>query len=180
MTPRNPHLLAARIVLDAGGELLGRTRLQKVAYLAQLAGFSNEFTFEYHHFGPYSSDLARGMEIATALGLVKEVEKQAKWGGRYSVYYSLRRNVGSPHADRATFVQRAKAIGALELELAATAAYLYEVEGIGVNGEGNPWQETRLLKPEKASEDNLLKAAKAYAALRQVHSPKSLPELPPP
>ena len=38
MSTRNPHLVAARIVQDAGGEVIGRTRIQKITYLAQLAG----------------------------------------------------------------------------------------------------------------------------------------------
>ena len=42
MTTREPHKIAARIVQDAGGELVGRTRLQKVTYLAQLAGFGDD------------------------------------------------------------------------------------------------------------------------------------------
>src|SRR5580704_14775506 len=86
MTTREPHKIAARIVQDAGGELVGRARLQKVTYLAQLAGFGDDFDFEYRHYGPFSEDLARGMDIATLLGAVKEIERQADWGGRYSIY----------------------------------------------------------------------------------------------
>ena len=81
-----PHLAAARLVRDAGGELVGRTRLQKIAFLMQLAGFGDDFSFEYHHYGPYSEDLAQAMEIAVALGPVKEEERVADWGGRYSIY----------------------------------------------------------------------------------------------
>ena len=58
------HVKAAAIVRDAGGRLVGRTRLQKVAYLTQLAGFAGDFPFEYRHYGPYSEDLAEAMEIA--------------------------------------------------------------------------------------------------------------------
>jgi uncharacterized protein len=80
MAMRDPHLIATRIIQDAGGELVGRTRLQKVAYLTQLAGFGDEFEFEYRHCGPFSEDLARGMAIAAAFGQVKEVEREADWG----------------------------------------------------------------------------------------------------
>ena len=46
---------------------MGRTRLQKVAYLTQLAGFAGDFPFEYRHYGPYSEELAEATEIAVGL-----------------------------------------------------------------------------------------------------------------
>jgi hypothetical protein len=177
MTMRNPHLIATRIIQDAGGELVGRTRLQKVAYLMQLAGFCNELTFEYRHYGPFSEDLARGMEIAAAFGNVEEEERRADSGGKYSVYRA------PPHTEspeRSAFVQEAKRIGAIELELAATAAYLFMVEGIGQNREGDPWEETKRRKPGKAAQGRLERAIAAYERLRtQVRTPRPLPDLNP-
>ena len=38
MPTRNPHLAMARILDGAGGTLVGRTRLEKITYLAQLGG----------------------------------------------------------------------------------------------------------------------------------------------
>lgn len=179
MAKRDPHIAAARIVQDAGGELVGRTRLHKIAYLLQLAGFGEEFHFDYKHYGPFSEDLARGMEIATAFGDVQEDEQQAAWGGWYSIYkLPHARPPGDP--SRAAFVQRAKQIPAIELELAATAAFLYVVEGVGRTKMGNPWAETRARKPEKASNGRLEKAAAVYAELRQSQPETRLPELPPP
>jgi uncharacterized protein YwgA len=180
MVMRDPHLLAARIIQDAGGELVGRTRLQKVAYLMQLAGFGEELGFEYRHYGPFSEDLARGMAIAAAFGAVKEVEAQADWGDRYSIY-SVEPSGRSENPARATFVQEAKKIGAIELELAATAAYLFTVEGIGRTRGGNPWEETRRRKPWKAAEGRLERAMAAYEKLRTaVKTPRALPALPSP
>jgi uncharacterized protein YwgA len=171
MATRNPHLIAKRVINDAGGELVGRTRLQKVVYLLQLAGFSNDFPFEYRHYGPFSEDLARGMEIATAFGDIDEKEKVADWGGRYSVY-SIPAPEPSDDAERSAFVRRAKAIGAIELELAATAAFLATEEGVS-----DPWAETRRRKPEKASNGRLEKARQEYAKLRQ-ETGNRLPTLP--
>jgi hypothetical protein len=178
MSAYNPHLVAARIIQDAGGELVGRTRLQKVTYLAQLAGFGDDFSFDYHHYGPYSEDLALGMEIAAALGPVLEEERQADWGGRYSIY---RLREPTPPADpaRAAFLRQAKDIGANELELAATAAYLFAVDGIGRVRPGNPWDETRKRKPQKAGGGRLERAAEAYQRLRELPTPRELPQLPP-
>jgi uncharacterized protein YwgA len=177
MTTSNPHDAATKIIQDAGGELVGRTRLQKVTYLAQLAGFGREFAFEYRHYGPFSEDLARGMDIAAAFGQVKEVEQQAGWGGRYSIY-TLKKSMPPANLERAAFIAKAKAIDANELELAATAAFLYAVEGIGNTKPGNPWDETRKRKPDKARDGRLERAALAYAELRRIKTPHTLPDLP--
>ena len=48
----------AAIVRDAGGRIVGRTRLQKVAYLLSIAGLEEGLPFTYKHYGPYSEDLA--------------------------------------------------------------------------------------------------------------------------
>jgi hypothetical protein len=77
---------AAEIVKDTGGRLVGRTKLQKVAYLLELAGLGAGFQFEYRHYGPYSEDLADAMQLAVAFDLVSEEERKADWGGTYSIY----------------------------------------------------------------------------------------------
>lgn len=174
----DPYRAAARIVQDAGGELVGRTRLQKIAYLLTLAGFSDDFSFEYRHYGPFSDELAQAMEVAAILGPVREEERTADWGGRYSVY-TLIENVGESDGARAQFVQRAKSINAVELELAATAAYLFAAEGFDAKNKGNPWHETRRRKPSKAAEGRLERAAEAYEALRHSSTKSPLPQLPP-
>ena len=179
MAKADPRLAAARIIRDAGGELVGRTRLQKIAFLLNLAGFSDEFSFEYRHYGPYSEDLAQAVEIATALGPIEEEERLADWGGRYSVY-RLKNEIDGDDPRRASFVQKAKLVDAVELELAATAAYLFVCEGIGAHGNGNPWQETRRRKPSKSSNGRLEKAVVAYDMLRQLDVAKPLPKLPAP
>ena len=100
----DPHLVAAAIVRDAGGEIVGRTRFQKVAYLMQLAGLFNNLRFEYHHYGPFSEDIAAGIEIASASGTLTEVERQGGWGGRYSIY-TLPQPAQPANPERAIFVQ---------------------------------------------------------------------------
>jgi len=178
MALRNPHLAAAAIVADAGGELVGRTRLQKVGYLLELAGLGAGFGFEYRHYGPYSEELATGIDIAAGFGKVRETERRAAWGGVYSIF-STTEKPADGNAIRAAFVNRAKEIDAIELELAATAAFLFAEEGIGRDDQLNPWVETRKLKPTKAADGRLEKAAQAYEALRRaVKTPKDLPELP--
>ena len=170
------HLRAARTISEAGGRLVGRTRLQKVVYLAQLAGFGSEFDFEYRHYGPFSEDLAAGMDIAAGLGIVTEAERRAEWGGRYSVYSATDLTPQATDPARARFVAEAAKIGPIELELAATAAFLYDVKGIG-HRRGDPWEETAMLKPEKAGNGHLERAKAAYQKLRALETPAPLPEI---
>jgi hypothetical protein len=172
MSSYNLHQRAAAIIKDAGGQLVGRTRLQKVAYLAQLAGFAHDFSFEYRHYGPYSEDLAEAMEIATGLAMIKEEERRADWGGWYSIYsvdqdYPANADVD---AARENFISSASKIGAIELELAATAAFLFAEEGYG-----DPWTETANRKPGKA--DHLPRAKEAYKLLLGMKTPIQLPQI---
>jgi uncharacterized protein YwgA len=171
------HLRAARVVNEAGGELVGRTRLQKIVYLAQSAGFGEEFDFEYRHYGPFSEGLADGMEIAAGLGIVTEEEKQADWGGRYSIYRATDKTPPVEDSKRAAFIQAAAQVGAIELELAATAAFL-ATNGWYRRSEGDdPWEETRRRKPEKAADGRLERAKRAYRDLRAIPSPVLLPAI---
>jgi uncharacterized protein len=163
---------AAEIVRDAGGRIIGRTKLQKVAYLLELSGLGDGFQFEYRHYGPYSEDLAGAIQIADAFGLVREDERQAEWGGKYSIYTATERAGNRLQGARVSFAEAAAQIGPVELELAATAAYLSAVEG-----SANPWEETTQLKPEKADETRINAAKRAYRRLIQMSAPKNLPDI---
>ena len=154
---------AAEIVRDAGGQIVGRTKLQKVAYLLGLAGLGDDFQFEYRHYGPYSEDLAEAIQMADAFGLVTEEERRADWGGIYSIFSSTDRAGSRNQGVRAHFAEAAAKIGAVELELAATAAYLHTVEEFS-----DPWGETARRKPEKARDGRLEAAKRAYKQLEQI------------
>lgn len=175
MNRYSPHLAATEIVRDAGGEIVGRTRLQKIAYLMEIGGLESGFTFEYKHYGPFSEDLATAVDIAVAFGDLKEAEKTAEWGGKYSIF-RVDSGVSTASSSRSKFISEAKRIDAVELELAATAAYLFLAEGYGSRKNDNPWTETARRKPQKADKGRLQKAAAAYRSLRKV-APQ-LPELP--
>lgn len=161
---------AAAIVRDAGGRVVGRTKLQKIAYLLELCGLGEGFTFEYRHYGPYSEELAEAIEMAGAFGLVVQEDRHADWGGVYSIYTA--QSIGPRSSGRAQFARAAVQIGAVELELAATAAYLSSVER-----STDPWEETRKLKPEKATPQRLHAAKTALRDLRKLAVPKALPDI---
>src|SRR5680860_1419043 len=76
----------ATLVDAAGGELVGRTRLQKTACLLELVGSGVGVRFSYHLYGPDIEELINAASDADALGYVEEREKHAAWGGRFSVF----------------------------------------------------------------------------------------------
>ena len=168
------HVKAAAIIRDAGGRLVGRTRLQKVACLTQLAGFPSDFSFEYRHYGPYSEELAVAMEIAVGLDIVEEEERVSVSGALYSIYST---DPADADGHRARFISVAAGIGAIELELAATAAYLYVEEGYRGGRGRNPWTITTQRKPSKAAEGRLEKAKAAYRELCRIATPGALPAI---
>lgn len=163
---------AAAIVRDAGGRIVGRTKLQKIAYMMQLAGFQAGFDFEYRHYGPYSEDLANAIRLADAFGLVRETERVANWGGHYSIYEVTEESGGRAPGARARFCEHAAKLDPVELELAATAAFLNAVEGYE-----DPWQETARRKPEKATGGRLNKSKEAYKQLLALDTPVPLPAI---
>jgi uncharacterized protein len=163
---------AAAIVRDAGGHVVGRTRLQKIAYLMELAGFGSGFNFEYRYYGPYSEDLAEGVRTAWAFDLINEIERPASWGGSYSIYEATAK-IGRPDASpRAQFAQQAAGIDAIDLELAATAAYLRAELGYD-----DPWDETQRRKPDKATPERIVAAKSAYRRLRRLPAEHELPDI---
>lgn len=146
--------------------------MQKVAYLLELAGLGDGFQFEYRHYGPYSEDLADAIRVANAFSLVSEEEHRADWGGVYSIYNATDKLGERSQGIRATFAQAASQIEAVELELAATAAYLCVVEKCS-----DPWKETKRRKPEKASRVHLEEAKRAYRELQKLTVPRPLPKI---
>lgn len=171
-TPNNDvWTKAAALVRDAGGRIVGRTRLQKIAYLLELCGLGDGFHFAYKHYGPYSEELADAVKFAEAFGLITEDERTADWGGVYSIYSSPATPTRQSSA-RTQFAKAAAQLNAVELELAATAAYLKAVERCS-----DPWDETQKLKPEKATPHRLAAARSAYRELRKLSVPKPLPDI---
>ena len=158
---------AERIIRDAGGEVVGRTRLQKIAYLLELTRLGDGFQFEYRHYGPYSEQLATALSTAKLSGLIQEDERITNWGGSYSVYRSKTfAGEGAP-SPRRELIDVAASADPVSLELAATAAFL------AAEGVANPWAETARRKPEKV--DRLDNAKALYGKLRAIHTPEPLP-----
>lgn len=159
---------AAQIVRDAGGEIVGKTRIQKAAYFLEAMGLGTGFDFYYKHYGPYSDELTNALHYARELNLTVEEDKRAAWGGVYTVFRSA---IAEPsdNPSRLQVLEIARDANPVALELAATALFLAS------DGEGDPWGEVKNLKPSKASRENLGLAKKLYDRFRAVPAPQELP-----
>src|SRR5262245_24324492 len=161
---------AADIIRAAGGRVVGRTRLQKIGYLLELAGLGEGFPFAYRYYGPFSEELATAVRDARALGLISEEEHPATWGGCYSVFKL--QDASRPkttNSIRLNLVHEAAGASSIELELAATAAFLAE------EGSRDPWGDTAKFKSAKAEAGRLENAKALYRRLQQIDTPKPLP-----
>lgn len=158
------------IVRDAGGTIVGRTRLQKVGFLLELAGVGEGFTFSYRHYGPYSEELATAARTAVLLKSLEEVECPTTWGGLCSIYSTNTPPRPDVHATRRQIAHKGAQTNAIQLELVATALFLAQ------QGAQDPWAETARRKPEKANV-GLAGAKELYNWLKQLETLRALPHL---
>lgn len=161
---------AVGVVRDAGGRIVGRTRFQKIAYLLEITGLGDGFRFAYRNFGPYSEELTTAAWQARLLGLLREEEHPASWGGSYSIFQSVDGSKSDATEPRVELIKEASQADAIALELAATAAFL-SIEGIE-----DPWRETQRRKPEKAA-IRLAEARSLYGRLKAINTPQALPDI---
>ena len=169
MQGTRPELVAA-IIRDAGGRIVGRTRLQTTAYLLDVAGYDDGFTFRHRSVGPYSHEVAEAARTGALLGHLSETRHVAPWGGQYSVYKVDEGPSGDASSGRSGLAGRAAESSAIELMLAATAVFLFR------DGHENPWIGTERRKPMEASEGRLERARILLTILRGIEVKKPLPE----
>lgn len=157
------------IIQDAGGRIVGRTRLQKIAYLLAATGLDDSFRFAYKHYGPFSEQLASSAKFGALLGVLQERQDNTAWGGTYSTY-TVDAVPGENHiGPRRELAAIASGADSIELELAATAVFLAN------EGYGDPWDETAQRKPEKATIIRINNAKQLLANLAGVEVPNPIP-----
>lgn len=112
------------------GELIGRTRLQKIAYLMDRCGGKFGCTFTYHYYGPYCFELAGAIDDAEMAGHIKIEERPGRHGVPFAVFTL---NDATDKPDRLGSLQFCKAHELLQktkpfsntvIELAATVVFL--------------------------------------------------------
>ena len=138
------------IVALNGGRIVGKTRLQKETYLLQRCGVNIGLDFDYHHFGPYSSELAQAADDAVALQHLYAEDRHGYHEVPYTAYTTDRRPpkelAGVSREEIETKLGLMEGYSALELEVAATIDYLREA-GYGKDAAA----ETEARKPLKAT-----------------------------
>lgn len=157
-----PEHYVADIVGAAGGRLVSRIRLQKIAYLLDQLGAESGFDYSYHHYGPYSRDLDSAILDAEAFNLVNEDFGYRKSdGARYSIFVhrAKEKEFSCLKDDHLRNVaKRLASQNVTVLELAATAHWLAEVEKV------DDWKsEIRRRKGSKTDNGRLEEATKLLA-----------------
>lgn len=125
------------LVLAAGGEIVGKIRLQKVVYLLDQMGLDSGFSYEYFHYGPYSEDLAEQVEDDVVFGYLAANKRRRVSDGVPYVSYSAESSgegeslgthmpTGRVHSALVEMQRRSATV----LELAATIHWLATIEGI--------------------------------------------------
>lgn len=160
---------AADIIREAGGRIVGRTRLQKIAYLLEATGLGSGFAFEYRHYGPYSEQLADAVSASCQLSIIKEEDLPTSWGGFYSIFTTSDSRVTGMQGRR-ELIEETRNADPVALELAATAVFL------ALDGEHDAWGETANRKPEKAK-FKLDEAKSLYSKLRRIAVPRPIPDI---
>jgi uncharacterized protein len=124
-------------LIDAsGGEMVGKIRLQKMVYLLDQLGVKSGFPFDYHHYGPYSEELAEAVDDDVIFGRIEEEQKRrASDGVSYVIYRSLAhqeqpsRELSEPAIVAA--IEEMNQQSMTVLELAATIHWLAFKEKVG-------------------------------------------------
>lgn len=151
------------IVAASGGSIVGKTRLQKSAYLLEATDVGFGFDFSYHYYGPYSEELAIAATDAEALDLIRVRWEEAQTGLPYAVYEAGdSKGVGEDElsARRQEILNTLDRYDSISLELAATAHFL------AANGfSQDPWAETRKRKSVKATPERLGRAQRLLGEL---------------
>lgn len=162
-----PNELLQQIFQAGDGEIVGRIRLQKIAYLLQQKGGGRVLFFTYHHYGPYSREFADALDRAVMLGEVNEDFRETGYGSTYSAFTWKKKSrkrpetVGSiPMAEAQADIEKLKMQPSVILELAATIHWLKVKEQV------DDWREQlKIRKQLKATNTNI---ARAESVLRDL------------
>ena len=167
----NPEDIVVGLVALNGGELVGRTRLQKQAYLLDRCGANFGLAFTYHHYGPYSFELAGGCADAEAERRIETEERPGRHGVPYAIFRSggegaAPDSLGALPAGRArALLGTMQAASDIVLELAATIVFLRDEWPYYGKGKTDAVEETKARKSLKATEARIDEALGLLRAL---------------
>ena len=158
-----------KVIALNGNEIVSKVRLQKTFYLLQAYGLLedlNDLDFEYHHYGPYSSKLARTAEDATAEGKLKTAVRPGYHSEPYTVYLRTGNAPTVLNEHTVEKIRRAldvlKEYSGLVLEVASTIHFLR------YTGETNDAvAEVKQRKPIKATDSRIQQAETMLGRLEE-------------
>jgi uncharacterized protein len=124
------------LIEAADGEIVGKVRLQKMVYLLDQLGLESGLSFSYHHYGPYSDELADLVEEDVIFQRVSAEIRRRADGVPYVIYKPLDHK---DHPGKSAFLapKISAAMQAMQLcsmtilELAATIHWLAFIEKVG-------------------------------------------------
>jgi uncharacterized protein YwgA len=154
----NPDDVVVGVVALNGGELVGRTRLQKTAFLLERCGMASGVPFHYYHYGPFSVELARGWDEAATEGRLDMRDQPGEYETPYTVFASTQSEtpakLGNLDAEQVRrFLTIMREYTDIVVELAATIVYLRE------RGHGDKaLEEVKARKPLKATPERVERA----------------------
>lgn len=159
-------LVTALVALN-GGEIIGKTRLQKTVYLLDQCGLGSRCHYDYHYYGPFSSEIAEAADDAITLGLLNYHDNPGFHAVPYRVYETVDQQdetipavIGElPQSTIKSELAVMNNYSAIELELAATIRYLRCL------GSADAIAEVKQLKPAKAAPERLERAEKLLQKL---------------
>lgn len=157
----NAEVVAVGLIVLNGGKLVGRTRLQKQAYLLHRCGGNLGLRFNCHRYGPCCFELVGGLNDARAEGRIEIEERIGRHGVAYAVCRSGERAgtpqcLGDLEADGArNLPNEIKGISEIVLELAATIVFQRDEWDCFGKDKTSPVEETRKRKPLKATDGRM-------------------------
>ena len=160
----NVQDIVVNLVALNDNQLIGRTRLQKQAYLLDRCGADFGLQFIYHRYGPYCLELAGGADDAQAGRRIAIEEKLGRHGVPYAIFKSDKETgypsgLGKLNNDKArSLLQRMNKVSDIILELAATIVFLRDEWDYFGKGSIDPVDETKARKPLKATDERIGKA----------------------
>ena len=152
------------IVALNGGQLVGKTRLQKTFFLLEECGLNTGVDFDYRYFGPFSGEAAIAADDAIAAERIDVEERYGYHEVPYSIYSTEEAPAETLGSLPASQVQERLRIldgySAIELEVAATILYLRDA-----GYEDRAADETKSRKPLKATNERVERALRLIEEL---------------
>lgn len=128
--------LISLVMSAADGEVVGKIRMQKIFYLLEQLGLNAGLQFSYHHYGPYSEDLARSLDYAEITDAIHEEPRNTQYGSTF-IAYTLAKDTPPANAigkidwqTAKNYISEMKRETSVVIELAATIHWLRQKEKV--------------------------------------------------